>query len=239
MILSLQGAEKNELVHQYSLLGYLSEDRAQLRSPLWWRRLAAIVRISHLESTATQSDLVSSLTDTHRLVSQVAMESLSRFQTPFAAKCVLKQIAHQPPERDDLLTELFVGAARSTDMDEIFSVAAKSPEPRVKIAAVRAAGKLHSLEAVPRLIEMARSYVNDEELLVSVLVSLKEIGDPRATESTLRLLKNPSGRVRARAIEALSIYGDTNELADFENFQNDPSLEVRRVIHALKSRRAA
>lgn len=104
---------------------------------------------------------------------------------------------------------------------------------------VQAMGEVGGDEAVDRLIRMLMFDESDQNVLVEVIRALDKIGDARAVEPLITVLKMNNWEMRWRAIHALERIEDARAIEPLLDAVNDPDKDIKwaayKAIERIKA----
>lgn len=118
--------------------------------------------------------------------------------------------------------------------DELIG-ALKHPELLTRLRAAWLLGKTGEARAVVPLLEAIENNIDDPYMLQSIVESLGRLGDARALDAIIKLLRNSFIIVRAQAARAIGAIGDLRGLESLLEAKRNDHLSVREAAaEALK-----
>lgn len=188
--------------------------------------------VSSRETALRASGMLSSKTP----ADWAAGADLARYGTDDETIRVLIPIMPNLPPASQLAMLGIVEDRRMKDAESVVSGLTSSPEPQIRVAAIRALGAAGSARSVSLLIESAAS--GDEAMSVAARASLRVLDSPGVEEQLLETARSSKApAARAEAIRASGERGVVSAISDMFGFLDDGETVVRaeaiRQIGAL------
>ncbi|MFH1539609.1 MAG: anti-sigma factor antagonist [bacterium] len=115
-----------------------------------------------------------------------------------------------------------------------------SPDHFMRRNVIQAIGEIASTDAVQKLISMLMFDESDREALIQTINALGRIGDDRAVEPLLTMLKSNDWETKWRAIHALGRIGDSRAIEPLLDVHNDADKDLQwaaaMAVERIKTR---
>lgn len=220
------------LLALYRELGFLEEDRLRAKSQWWWTRLEVVMRIEKLEWKEATKILEDLIHDPHDLVALGAIRALSALSNPDLNLKLLEEMGRRAPTRQDLYLGILhrIGKAEPGSLVRYLDLCF---DPLHASFAILALGRLQIFDALPILIQLAKS--SSDEVARSVAEALGIMKSVEGSAALENLLSHPSAEVRAQALLSLvPLNPSKRRFNDVQQLSSDPSVEVQRALFEVQ-----
>ncbi len=236
----LSGPERVYIIRRYIDFGFAKDNVDECYSNQWWKRLKAVVQLSHLQMPMLIPLFQDLSKDSNDLVCAYAYLGLSRLKE--GSECVdaqaLLRLAHTG--RINLLREIITNLCRHREPTQMISMALSSKNENLQEAMISSLALMKTPEIGTELAEVLRHPQHlSNSLLVNVLRALKEIGDPSFLDAVLNFKNHGDERVQLEVVEfILSYAADADEELKAFN-PAELSIPVQRALQKYRTRIAA
>lgn len=200
----LSGESMNRLQYFFASLEFIRDELDQLKSRKWWHRAQAARDLGLLGSPSAAEALMALLEDGHADVRNQAMQSLVKIVGVESLRPILQKargISRWVSLELSLIVKDFEERAYPY-LVEALSYSDRS----VVVFAIEALSLAGFVTAVEPLMNVAETYPNTH-VRAKAIEALGRLGDQRAEELLVRLLRNPYPSLRASATRALERIG--------------------------------
>ena len=102
-----------------------------------------------------------------------------------------------------------------------------TPDRFLRRNVVQALGEIRSSDIVEKLIKMLMFDESDKNVQIEVVIALYKIGDDRAVEPLITVLKTNDWEMKWRAIHALGTLGGSRTIEPLLDMVNDPDKDIK------------
>jgi len=229
------GDDHELLVSLYRLLLLDREDLLELQSPLWWKRLAASLRLEALESDDFITTYERLLQDPHESVALSAMRALSRLQRGEKIQKVLEVLARRAPQRLDIYLEVLTRLGQHRG-EELLQLLESCYDPEVASVIIYTLGEIRFDPSFEKLVMLTKS--SSDTVVARSVEALAKLGRREALPIFHDLLHHPSEEVRVKVLEGMSRWGEMPSQGVLVHLSGEDSIDVRRAIFDLLNRGA-
>lgn len=204
----VRGIERERLCRALDELGYVERYLAALTSPRWWTRAEAAENLGLAGATRATGKLVAALDDDESEVRLRAAKALGLVGGRAAVLPLLKALAE--PNRWSTIRIADILSDMGREVVHELMDAFPRLNRHAKLAALDILGRIHSLDAVPWLLQ----HLEDAEADVRARAAhaVGAIGVVDAAEPLRRALTDPAWPVRAMAAKALGRIHDAEAI---------------------------
>lgn len=227
----MEGEDKNWLKNLYKQIGYFDEDLRALKSKLYWKRLAAVVRLEVGQFNELIEPFTKLIEDPNDFVSIVAMRALSRLEGCGPLEPILDALSRRAPSRRDVFIEILQNLG-GDHPDQILSYLENCYDPQTASICIEVLGQVEYEEAFHTILRLHRS--NDEGVVRAVAQALGRLRNPKALDALHILAEHENPEIRAEALRSLVALRDPRLSWLLSNLRKDQSVQVRRALFDLK-----
>ncbi|GJQ20669.1 MAG: hypothetical protein HBSIN02_10240 [Bacteroidia bacterium] len=200
----LTGESMSRLQYFYASLGFVRDELDQLKSKKWWHRAHAARDLGLLGAPSAAEALTALLDDEHPDVRTQAMQSLVKIAGVESLRPILQKargISRWAALELSLIVKDFEEQAYPYLVEAL-----SYPDRSVVLFAIEMLSLIGFVTGVEPLMHMADTYP-DTQVRAKAIEALGRLGDQRAEQLLVRLLKNPYPSLRASATRALERIG--------------------------------
>ncbi len=227
----MDGKDFQTLQQLYREWGYYSEDLRALKSKLWWRRLAALIRLETCELPESRDRLAQLIEDPNDFVALVALRALSPMSHPDQIVDILDALSRRAPSRRDLYVEI-LQALGEESADVIIKYLRDCFDPQIASICIDVLGSMKATSALPILRELAKS--SESNVVEACARAFGLIGNPEAIETLRNLIQHESGAIRAESLRSLALLKDPRLSWAIQRLKLDQNPEVLRTLFEIE-----
>jgi len=196
----ISGDSSRRLVYFFYTLGFVDEELHLIRSRRWWIRAHAARTLGLLGAKKAIAALTALLEDSHPDVRHQAMQSLVKLVGPDALRTILR-ISRNLSRWTTIELSVVVSSFKGTAVPYLIE-ALRSRDQSVVLFATEMLAEIGLVTAVEPIMHLIRTTI-DTTIQAQALKTLGRLGDERARNLVVELLKSKVQPVRLSAIEAL------------------------------------
>ncbi|MEF8799232.1 MAG: HEAT repeat domain-containing protein [Candidatus Bipolaricaulota bacterium] len=237
-VLRTRDLTTGETIDIYQRIGFYDQDKADLTSRSWWRRVQALNRLKHLSLAGLQDELTSLVHDSNHEVRLIALDSLSylnevpdldpvelfeSFSEKLDSLLVIKLLTMKPPKgflrplvdsknpRLRRAGATLMGQSEKTKLVPLLSRLTGDEDCQVRRRAAESLGKIGGIKSLSILKQTSK----DEEPRVreASAISLGKILNEDSIEILNQLARDDNFSVRLTAFSSLARYGEEGRKA--------------------------
>lgn len=220
----VSGETSDRLVYFSYALGFVDEEIKSLHSRHWWERAQAAHDLGLLRARRAITPLTEALEDSHPDVRIQAMQSLVVLGGVPSLRSILgrsKNISQWVAIELSIIVMTY-----KEDAIPYLIEALGSTDQSVVLFCIEMLAEIGFVSAVEPLRKIARDYPNTV-IRAKAVEALGRLGDERAEELLIQLLKNPMPNLRLKAIEAIGKIGIPSAVPALTERLNEGSLDEK------------
>jgi len=204
-------------------LGFADDSIASMSDRRWWKRAEALNELLLMRTRKGVSEIARLLSDQRNEVRLLALESIMEIDGMSSFPVLAGKIARMTPWNEINLARVIL--RHKKEAGRYLLPVLRHTDLRVRLFAIKMVGIVGCVEAVPPLMEIAKSFRALESR--EAISALARIGDERAMETFYWALSSADAGTRISAAGALGKYGNAAAVKYLVPMLDDEVGEVR------------